>query len=304
MSRQGDHWTIGSPELVGETSRLFSRLQQRSKAGGSVLAGFDFPIGLPTAYGSQTGFSGFREALQHLGTGKWSTWYDVAEKAADVSLYRPFYPMRPGGTARKHLLDGLGTTDPATLLRVCARATAIRSAACMLFWTLGGNQVGTSAIAGWREVIVPNLDMIGLWPFDGALVELLARFPVTIVETYPGDVYGQIGIPRHPRWSKRSRDGRKSVAGPLLRWIEDRGVTVQARLVGNIAQGFSPGAEGEDQFDAFVGLLGMLDVIDRHRMDGAPDSHDIRNWEGWIFGQAEYQQAATGPIITLLPSRT
>jgi len=168
-TRQDDHWTIGSPEPVGETSRLFARLRQRSKVDGSVLTGFDFPIGLPTAYGRQTGFSGFRGALQQLGTGQWSTWYDVAEKAADVSLYRPFYPMRPGGTARMHLLEGLGITDPASLLRMCEWATDVRSAACMLFWTLGGNQVGKAAIAGWREVIVPSLDTIGLWPFDGPL---------------------------------------------------------------------------------------------------------------------------------------
>lgn len=88
--------------------------------------------------------------------------------------------------------------EPLELLRLCERATDLRSAACMLFWTLGGNQVGKAAIAGWRELIAPNLDTIGLWPFDGSLQEILDRFPVAVVETYPGDAYGQIDIPAIP----------------------------------------------------------------------------------------------------------
>ncbi len=53
----------------------------------------------------------------------------------------------------------------------------------MLFWTLGGNQVGKGAISGWREIIVPRLDEIGLWPFDASLADLASSKPVIVAET-------------------------------------------------------------------------------------------------------------------------
>ena len=43
------------------------------------------------------------------------------------------------------------------LLRVCELKTEHSQAACSLFWTLGGNQVGKGALTGWQEVIRPAL---------------------------------------------------------------------------------------------------------------------------------------------------
>lgn len=77
------------------------------------------------------------------------------------------------------------------------------------------------------------------------------------------------------------------MAGPVLDWIETRQAVAGSELLSFIEQGFSSGAEGEDQFDAMVGLMGMLDVVDGRRADGAPDNPDVRNREGWIFGQAQ-----------------
>lgn len=56
----------------------------------------------------------------------------------------------------QHLFDLLGFTNGTELLRRCERATADRSDACTLFWTLGANQVGKAAINGWQEVIIPR----------------------------------------------------------------------------------------------------------------------------------------------------
>jgi len=83
------------PTLVGASS------------GECVLAGFDFPIGLPWQYGQRTGLGNFRRAVAALGReGPWVRWFEVAEQRADVSLHRPFYPMRPGATRQRHLLEG------------------------------------------------------------------------------------------------------------------------------------------------------------------------------------------------------
>jgi hypothetical protein len=83
-------------------------------------------------------------------------------------------------------------------------------------------QVGKGAITGWREVLAPNRDRIGIWPFDGTLAECLARTPVVIAETYPGEAYGHLRIGRVPRWSKGSISGRQSVAEKLVAWMTMR----------------------------------------------------------------------------------
>jgi hypothetical protein len=279
--REGEGWRLHMPEPVGTTDDLIDRLARRTHGG--VLVGFDFPIGVPSAYGMQTGLSDFTEALRQFGLGEWRDWYDVCGSVHQISRFRPFYPQRPGGTSRAQLFGALGLTGD-ELLRLCERATPKRQAACMLFWTLGGNQVGKGAITGWNEVIAPNIDRIGLWPFAGTLAHLDARAQTIIVETYPGEVYQHLGIPRRPVWSKRRQEGRRSVAGYLLDWIKRNQVSAGA-LADLIRTGFSSGADGEDQFDAVVGLFGMLDVVAGHRIDGAPLSPAVTTWEGWILGQ-------------------
>ncbi|WP_245947653.1 DUF429 domain-containing protein [Jannaschia seohaensis] len=286
VARRSDgKWEIALPEAVGRTDRLFDTLKNRALHDGALLLGFDFPIGVPAFYGEATGLGDFRTALRSFGTGRWSDWYSVCEDAAEISVARPFYPMRPGGRKRHHLLTGLGAPTPDALLRRCEHGTATRPAACMLFWTLGGNQVGKGAITGWQEVIAPNIDGIGLWPFDGELDRLLATNDIVVAETYPGDVYGQIGIPRRPPWSKRRREGRASVAGSLTDWLKARDVDFEPGLGSLIEDGFGPGPTGEDPFDALVGLLGMLDVVEGRLEPGNPRDPAIERWEGWILGQ-------------------
>ncbi|NHT74205.1 MULTISPECIES: DUF429 domain-containing protein [Rhizobiaceae] len=279
-------WVIGVPEPVGDTASLIDRLQRRAVIGGSVLVGFDFPIGLPRSYGQKTEFKSFRDALAGFGKGAWSDWYKVAEHRDQISVHRPFYPMGPGGTKRAHLLEGLGVNETADLLRRCERSTADRQAACSLFWTLGGNQVGKAALAGWREVILPRLDNVGLWPFDGSLLELTAVHPVVLAETYPGDVYAQLGIPRRPVWSKRQQFGRRAVGNHLQRWITRRAHVDASAILELIEDGFGSDKTGEDRFDATVGLLGMIDVVTEARPEGAPTDDAVKTWEGWILGQA------------------
>ncbi|PDS85504.1 DUF429 domain-containing protein [Rhizobium sp. L18] len=281
--KRGGHWHALPPELVGDTSSLFYRLRRRAVEPGSLVIGFDFPIGLPEVYARAAGLGTFREALTLFGSGIWSEWYNVADHRDRISLHRPFYPIRPGGTMRAHLFDALGISDASSILRICERATADRQAACMLFWTLGGNQVGKGAISGWREIIVPRLDEIGLWPFDGSLAELADNKPVIVAETYPGDVYRQIGMPR-AGWSKRRQADRIRMGQSIRPWLAARPNLDTDLLQPSIDDGFGSDKAGEDRFDATIGLLGMLDVVDGRRDEGVPPIDAIRKWEGWIFG--------------------
>ena len=283
--RNGDLWELQNPNVVGPTHDLFQRLQNQTKAPGCLFIGFDFPIGLPEHYGKKTGLLNFRNALQKFGFDEWSDWYSVCERPDQISMTRPFYPMRPGHTKQRHLLDGLDCDVKDQLLRRCERKTDDRNAACMLFWTLGGNQVGKAAISGWRELLVPNLNKIGLWPFDGKLHELFTRYDVVVAETYPGDAYRQIGIPRSLKWSKRKCSGRKKVSRYLLDWLRTRPVTFQSEIENDVACGFSENQQGEDIFDAMVGLFSMLDVTWHKLCEEVPDYPSITDWEGWILGQ-------------------
>lgn len=281
--RRDDGWSILPPEPVVSGQTLLADLSRRTRGG--LMVGFDFPIGLPVAYGERTGFDGFTDALRRLGTDDWSEWYSVCGSADEISLRRPFYPARPGGTGRDRLFAGLGL-DGAQRLRRCERGSADRQAACMLFWTLGGNQVGKGAISGWREVIVPSIDSIGLWPFAGTLADLDEKDAPIVVETYPGEVYGHLGIPRRPLWSKRAQSGRAGAGFYLLDWMRRRPVEGPA-VAKEIRDGFGARADGEDRFDAVVGLFGMLDVLMGHRGEGTPDLSEVYTWEGWILGQRD-----------------
>ena len=266
---------------VGPLDSLWARLGQEA-GGGRVLLGVDFPIGLPRAYAERAGMISFSAALKKFD----DRFYAVADRQDEIGLQRPFYPMRPGGCRRQHLLDGLGVTAWSDLLRRCDRHSATRAAACALFWTLGGQQVGKAAISGWRDLLAPALRArhdLALWPFQGSLDELLTRRRFVLAETYPAEVYGHLGLDL--RGGKRRQAARRANAAALLAWAEAAGVEIAPALVAKIEDGFGAGASGEDRFDAVVGLLGMLNVVLGRRPSGEPDDPVIRRIEGWILGQ-------------------
>jgi hypothetical protein len=279
-------YCLAAPRKVGAglVPSLLASVSQ-----GCVLAGFDFPIGLPWRYGQATRFGNFRQAIVALGRpGEWSQWFEVAEDRIQLSIHRPFYPMRPGGKRQSHLLQALQVNHIDDLRRLCERATSERRQACSLLWTLGGNQVGKAAISGWREVIVPALEEPGvsLWPFDGGLGELVDKSRMVIAETYPAEAYGHVGVAFRPGMSKRRRADRATFAKGLQEWAESREHRLDVQLREVIADGFGDTAEGEDMFDAVLGLCGMLEVAIARRADGCPQSPRVLDWEGWILGQA------------------
>ena len=65
-----------------------------------VLAGFDFPIGLPAPYAAGVGLNDFRTALSRLGRDEWRYSYEPAQSRSDISLTRPFYPYATGRKGR------------------------------------------------------------------------------------------------------------------------------------------------------------------------------------------------------------
>lgn len=157
---------VERPSLVGPSAVFLANMVQ---SGRRVLAGFDFPIGVPSTYGRTTPFQNFQEALSAFGTSPdWASFFDVASRPEDVSVHRPFYPRQSRkGVQRATLTSGLGVESYRDLLRSCERGGSDRCEACSVFRTLGGNQVGRAAISGWQEVVRPALaDGARLWPFE------------------------------------------------------------------------------------------------------------------------------------------
>ena len=283
----GRTWRVEAPEPVGDARAFVARQICVNGNAPRRLVGFDFPIGVPAAYGKRTGLANFRALLLAVGTGEWAQFFSVAKAAGEISSRRPFYPHASGGKKQQHLFDGLSVSGMTDLLRHCERATETRRAACSLFWTLGGNQVGKAAISGWREVVRPALTFphVRLWPFEGALADLAAEGGVVICETYPGEAYAHVGVFFRAGESKRRQEDRQTKAEALLDWAAASKVVLSDGASAAVRDGVGASQYGDDQFDAFAGLLGMIEVVEGGRSEGVPADEDVRNWEGWILGQ-------------------
>lgn len=264
---------------VAEAARLWDRGERFFLSNG--LLGVDFPLGLPIAYADRINVQKFVQGLPEIP----EAFFDVADSAETISLQRPFYPKRPGGTLQQHLFDGLGVANKRALMRSCDRATASRQAAESMFWTLGPKQVGKAMLTGWRELVLPNLNRLSLWPFEGTLTELAQRDKPILAESYPGEFYHHLGL--QLSGSKRSQATRKQCGETLLAWADSHNVLLDAALTEQIASGFGPEPDGEDPFDAVVGLFGMLNVVTGQRREMPALPEHVRQIEGWILGQTE-----------------
>lgn len=286
--RPGDaSYRVYPPEPVGEIGSLVDRLTDQLPSGGTLMLGFDFPIGIPQAYAAKAGLlpAGFRAALGLFGQQEpWQSFYDVSDSP---EVCRPFYPP-PTQSKRLYnkeaLRIALGVQEDRDLLRLCDRKTDTRPAAECMFFTLGSKQVGRALIEGWSNVLSPELNRLRLWPFDGELERLLAEPGVVVVELYPGESYSHVGLDHGlgKGLSKRRRQDRRNdvVRGALL-GQKNENIELTDAAVSWINWGFL----AEDDFDAMVGLFSMLQVVTGRRPDGVPDDSAVRAVEGWILGQ-------------------
>jgi hypothetical protein len=268
---------------------LFAKLQARYRVA-AYLIGFDFTLGLPRAYAAAAGVPDFPAFLSRIGSPPWTEFDQVAVRADEISLRRPFYPHRPGGTRRAQLQDALGLSAQ-QLRRRCDGTDAET-----LFWTLGGKQAGKSSLHGWRMIRQARAGGadLALWPFDGSLPELLARGGIVVAEAYPREFYQYIGAPPAARWSKRRRADRLLCIPALLAWADRLGVSWDAAVGQRVTDGCDSGPTGEDEFDAVIGVLGMISVLTGAVPPGVPaDDQAVLETEGWILGRA------AGPTVGL-----
>lgn len=284
-----DHYLAYPTEQVGEVANFISKLGKATDPDGSTIIGLDFPIGIPINYAKKVGVKDFIASLSEFGKDKWAFFYHVAESPEQISLHRPFYPRKPGGTRQIHLLSKLGFTSIDDLRRTCEKVPPLKRTAAPLFWTLGAQQVGKAALHGWREVIVPGLQdpslELVIWPFSGPLPGLIKAGRVIITETYPAEFYHQLHLVKpKAQVSKRKQTARVELAERLVESGRASSIRLHPELEAELKDGFGPSKAGEDPFDAVVGLIGMLNILMGNRQFSEPPNEEIRLIEGWIFG--------------------
>lgn len=258
---------------------------------GTLLWGVDVAIGLPSAWGRQAGVTHFLDVLPLLGhTPPWHPFPHPAETLEDISLHRPFFPMgrvEKGTPVRTMLAERLGIA-PEGLFRRCDLPTGTRGAASPLFTTVGGQQVGKASLAFWQQHLQPGVMRQGyrVWPFSGALPDLLQTPGVIVAECYPAEAYRTLGLV-HGKGAlrKRLQEARRACAGPLLDACAAMGISLSPNIGDQVTAGWGPAAEGEDPFDAFVGLLGLLTWDAQNWRVPEPTQAETRALEGWIIGQ-------------------
>lgn len=291
VARRGRRdWLVAAPVPAGPVDSFLERLRIAA-AGAPVALGVDLPLGLPRDYAGRYAAGDFPAFLRGL-AGQ-PDFFRVCATVAEISPARPFYPARGiKGMTRAAHAAALGLADAAGLSRACDRATAIRPAGAPLFWTLGANQSGKAAIAAWRDMLVPALTTaapIDLWPFAGPYRTLLAPGRVAVAETYPAEALRHLGL-RVPG-SKRRQADRAAMADDLRAAMAALGVRAHRALSDTLTDGFGAGADGEDRFDSLLGVLCVINVLDGHRPDTAPDDPWLTRWEGWVLGQTELPSA-------------
>ena len=254
---------------------------RRCAGAGTALVGFDFPIGLPEAYATRAGVDTFPTWLGQLENRSWDLFRSPAVTPNEICLKRPFYPFRPGGASLNQLVAGLRLESKTELMRRCDR----EAKAAPMFWTLGAKQVGKAALAGWHEVLRPVLrasDRTAVWPFQGSLERLLSKGHDIVAETYPASFYRAAGVEKP--FGKKKQPDRKRVAPGIQTVAQRAGLVANLALARAIDDGFGTRADGENAFDAVIGLVGMLLVLRGLRPADPPDEPAVRRVEGWMLG--------------------
>ena len=124
-----------------------------------------------------------------------------------------------------------------------------------------------------------------LWPFEGTLPSLAGAGKLVICETYPAEAYGHVGVKFRGGVSKQNQADRREATARLSSRCGEYGVRLAGTMYDAINDGFGPRKSGEDPFDATMGLLGMIEVVEGRRA-AAPTETKAVEWEGWILGQA------------------
>jgi hypothetical protein len=125
-----------------------------------------------------------------------------------------------------------------------------------------------------------------VWPFDGDLEALLEPGHCVVVETHPAEACTHLGLTAPGiEWSKRSQEDRRERALHAITAATARGTVISQDLRDVCRDGFGEGPDGEDAFDALIGLLTMIEVAECRGASGVPHEPAAYAVGGWIPAQ-------------------
>jgi hypothetical protein len=109
-----------------------------------------------------------------------------------------------------------------------------------------------------------------------------------IAESYPRAAYAwPLAFPRSG-WSKRRQSDRRQRGREALRWLAGSGlpVTLDADMSTALRDGFGPAPSGEDPFDATMGAIQAIAVLEGLLPEMPADlPRPTLEIEGWILGR-------------------
>jgi hypothetical protein len=164
--------------------------------------------------------------------------------------------------------------------------------------------VGRGAALGWEKVLLAAVATrrVSLWPFDGSLQELLTQRGCVVAETYPAEFYQQlaeaVGVLGAKVTGKRKHASRLAYVRVLETWFRMAPVDTDDDMKSLVKNGFDDTSVAEDQFDATVGCLGMLNLVLGLRLPYEPPAGVPRAIEGWILGLRSSQTTVEGTMWT------
>lgn len=285
-------WCIDDMSPVGDIAPFINQLCQDGQTK-TIWLGLDFPLGLCRAWYEKSGFENFASVQDWLSTPQGQGFFDICDDQSQITPNRPFYPARAGAKGsvkRAHLASGLGVDAFSNLHRTCEKATSTRNEAAVPFWTLGANQVGKAMLHGWQNLLLPGRDCgFHIWPFDGDLARLSQTPGTTLIETYPAEIYGWLGLHEMTlpsgRFAKSRQDARRDAIAHLMPMLESWGIVMEPSLYQRIANGIDNAHGKDDAFDALIGVIGLIMIAMGKRAENLSDTAMIRDQEGWIIGQ-------------------
>jgi hypothetical protein len=87
--------------------------------------------------------------------------------------------------------------------------------------------------------------------------------------------------------SKRNQNHRTRALAGMNDWCKANRIVLSKEVAQAVEGGFGAKKSGEDPFDAFAGLMAMIEVAEGRRQ-ASPDSNiAVQQREGWILGQTD-----------------
>ncbi len=269
----------------GRLSRL---LDHAISLQGPVLIGIDAAIGFPAAdwraltRKSETGVKSFTDFL--LGDTLLPAFFNPVHTPADWSPQRPF--IRP--PSGRWSLKAFEAASNGGFYRMVDR----RLKAQPIFVTSGiPGSVGSGTRALWQELReLHEGSGFRIWPFHGAINELLRNGRPVIAEIYPKACYGIALSESLPApllsISKTRRPARQSAIDRLLAssWTSREKITIDA---------LDEAVDNEDDFDAMISAAALTRLfLERAPLEKADDIES--RIEGGVLGAASLSDKTAG----------